>query len=209
MIRTWMADITPLMEPETYKFYYKQLPDFRKEKADRIRIQSEKARSAGAWILFQKIREKYNISESVAFNLSHSGDYVLCSVNFGDNKEEKVGCDIEEIKDPNMKIAARFFCRAEYQHIAGQKTEAMRGETFYRYWVLKESFMKATRLGMALDMKSFEIQLSTPPKLIRKPEEFPEEYYYQEYGIPGIPYKIAVCSTSQEIERRINREFVI
>ena len=77
---------------------------------------------------------------------------------------------------------------------------------FCRYWVLKESFLKATRKGMALKMSSFEIQLSDPPKLIKKPEEFDEDYYYCEYPLDGFPYRIAVCSNNAEIDSKIQME---
>lgn len=36
MIRTWIADVTSLLEKEKYLQYYKIVPDFRKEKADKI-----------------------------------------------------------------------------------------------------------------------------------------------------------------------------
>ena len=36
------------------------------------------------------------------------------------------------------------------------KDEKEQAEWFYRFWVLKESFMKATRRGMGLDMRTYE-----------------------------------------------------
>ena len=76
---------------------------------------------------------------------------------------------------------------------------------FYRYWVLKESFMKATRQGMAMDMRSFEIgwNKAKEPVLIRKPEEYPEQYVYREYGDKAVNARIAVCTTDQEIDRQL------
>ena len=70
----------------------------------------------------------------------------------------------------------------------------------------KRSFMKATRKGMALKMSSFEILLSNPPRLIKKPEEFEETYYYCEYPLEGFPYRIAVCSNDSELDSRIQME---
>ena len=89
-----------------------------------------------------------------------------------------------------------FFCASEFQRIVEQNTEVERAEEFYRYWVLKESFMKATRLGMKLGLDQFEIGFSKEgsPYLLKQPEEFPQRYYFKEYTIADIPYKIAVCS---------------
>ena len=90
------------------------------------------------------------IQKDAAYNLSHSGEYVLCSVHEGKDPKIRVGCDIEEIGICNMKIARRFFCRSEYEKIDSETNEERRRELFFRYWVLKESFIKATREGMAM-----------------------------------------------------------
>ena len=70
----------------------------------------------------------------------------------------------------------------------------------------KESFMKATGKGMALPADAFCIRLGDPPVLTRQPEEFPEQYYYIEFKIKGLPYRMAVCSTDQEIDGRLHTE---
>ena len=87
-----------------------------------------------------------------------------------------------------------------------EKTEEGRTKLFYRYWVLKESFMKATGKGMALPVNAFSIRLGNPPLLIKKPKEFPEAYYYMEYKIEQVPYKMAVCSTDKEIDAKLHME---
>lgn len=207
MISTWIADISPLYEVERYCAYYEVVPEFRKEKADKLRFQKDKAQSVGVWILLDKIRKEYGISEKAAFNLSHSGDYVLCSVDMECGRYTQLGCDIEAVDKMNLKIAERFFCTSEYEAILQEDSILLQTDKFYRFWVLKESFMKATREGMALELKSFEIQLSSPPVLLKKPDRFSEEYYYREYVVAGIPYKIAVCSTEDKMDSRIRMEF--
>ena len=206
MIGTWISDIRPLYEADRYQACYEGLPAFRKEKADKLCYQKGKAQSAGAWMLLEKIRKEYRIAEEAAFNLSHSGDYVLCSVDLDCREETQVGCDIEIVKEANLKVAERFFCRREYERILEEKSKELQNGLFYRFWVLKESFMKATRQGMAMDTRSFEIQLSSPPDLLKKPDCYPRDYYYQEYEVAGIPYKIAVCSTDKEIDSKIRME---
>ena len=107
---------------------------------------------------------------------------------------------------------------------------ALQQELFYRYWVLKESFAKATREGLALGMDTFEIALGSPSVLVRQPEKYPESYHYREgalYGgrlvLPNIGtggpegeecrenagsgmYRIAVCSTDSLIEEIIQTD---
>lgn len=204
MIRTWVASIVPLYEEEFYRLCYGQVPSFRREKADRMRGKQVRAQSIGVWILYEHLKKKYGMEGDTAYNLSHSGDYVLCSVSTGANI--KVGCDIEEIKTPNLKIARRFFCSAEYEKIAGEKDKSLQRELFYRYWVLKESFLKATREGLALGMDTFEIALDNPPKLVRQPQQFPEHYYYREGALES--YRIAVCSTDSSIKEIIQADLM-
>lgn len=172
-----------------------------------MRLLNGRAQSVGVWTLLAMARNRYGISSEAAFNLSHSGDYVLCSVDMDENPGTKAGCDIEAVNGQNLKVAKRFFCPSEYTEIMRQETKEKQSDTFCRFWVLKESFMKATRKGMALSMSSFEIELGNPPVLTRKPEEFADSYYYREYNINDIPYKIAVCSTDAHIEGEIQMEF--
>lgn len=224
MIRTWVASIAPLYEEGCYNLCYGQAPVFRRKKADRMKGKQARAQSIGVWTLYERMRKEYGIPEDAAYNFSHSGDYVLCSVYIGQaEKQPRVGCDIEQMGRGSLKIARRFFCPAEYARIAGGEDEKQRRELFYRYWVLKESFLKATREGLALGMDTFEIALGAPPVLVRQPEHFQETYYYMEAALSGgrlagmdaggectVPgqerkevsgglYRIAVCSTDASI----------
>lgn len=203
-VYTFIADIRPLYTEEIYKEIYKMVPDFRQEKADRLRQAEDRAQSVGAWrlwMLAQKYLEDEGIEkENLEFNLSHSGKYVLCSVG---PAGEKAGCDIETIKEFREALAKRFFCPEEYEYMMAQDEE-MRCETFYRYWVLKESFMKATRQGMAMGLDTFSINLDGrdgQPELVSKPNDVKEKYYYHEYKIDGA--RIAVCSTCNAFAKEL------
>ncbi len=230
MVRAWAADVTPLYKKECYENYYRTLPDFRKRKADRLHSEEMKAQSVGVWALWTKIRREYGMPEDAPVNFSHSGEYVMCAVvmdNAGDTQRRgstdglsqavgrgaahscekaRVGCDLEKIGIFRANVAKRFFCPEEYETLMREKTEEGRTKLFYRYWVLKESFMKATGKGMALPVNAFSIRLGNPPLLIKKPKEFPEAYYYMEYKIEQVPYKMAVCSTDKEIDAKLHME---
>lgn len=210
MIETWAADITPLLEEKEYYRYYAQLPEWRKAKAEALRQPSLRAQSVGAGILLERMKETYKLSEKLKYNLSHSGIYALCSVvvpeergipeslagqREGENSVS-LGCDVEMIGELREGVARRFFTQAEQESVFSQVTRRQQTEMFYRYWVLKESFIKATGKGMGLDLRSFEIQMEEDkPVLSKKPGEYREVYYYQEYEVPEKDAKIAVCST--------------
>ena len=133
MIRTWMADISPLYQEDCYRKYYEQAPDFRKAKADALRFQQMKAQSIGVWSLFERIKDEHKVDQDAVYNFSHSGDFVLCSIAFGtDAADVKVGCDIQEVKHADIKMAKRFFCPGEYAYITEAADEKVRNERFFR-----------------------------------------------------------------------------
>lgn len=204
MVRTWITDITPLLIEETYQKYYENVPLWRQEKAKRFRMAQDRARSIGAWTLWEYVKETEGLGETCVFNLSHSGNYALCS--FSDEPGQMVGCDVEMIGDMKLSVARRFFCEEEYRHIVEIPDSEKQKEMFYRYWVLKESFMKATRKGMALDTRTYAFCWDEQgiPKLLKKPREYPEKYYCREYADAGNRARVAVCSTDADIDPGIH-----
>lgn len=205
MIRTWMAEVTPLLEKAVYRKCYEKLPAFRREKADKITPPEDKALSVGAWLLYESAKEKCGVSAETPFNLSHSGKIVLCSIEDSGEKNVKVGCDIEEIKKLHTKLIKRYFFRSEEEFILSRETEEEKKVAFYRYWVLKESFMKATRYGMKLGLDTFEILCDDKgARLLCQPKGICEKFYLKEYET-GLPYRAAVCSTSNSFAEKIEK----
>lgn len=212
MIVTWLADVSALQEESTYRRYYEQVPTFRKEKADKLRMQEDKAQSVGAWILYEMMKKEYCLQGNEIFNISHSGDYVMCSAacypscERESNKCEQLGCDLEKVlldrfayrgsaasdggtgkESTCMTMARRFFCEEECEQIRSI-------EDFYRFWVLKESVQKATRLGSKLAMNTFSFAFTSEGTPFLQKQPFEKTYYMKEYAVENLLYKIAVCS---------------
>lgn len=79
------------------------------------------------------------------FSLSHSGDYVLCAFSEGE-----VGADIQRLQALDyLKLAGRFFTKAEYEALKGCPGEAERQSLFFRLWSRKEAYGKLTGQGIA------------------------------------------------------------
>lgn len=203
MVKVWVADISPLFSGEKYDACYAALPDWRKKKADSLKQEQVRAQSVGVWTLWMQVCRKEGLPEDVSYNLSHSGNYVMCA--YSTRPGARVGCDLEMLGEFWEKTARRFFCQEEYAYILKEEREEERRNLFYRFWVLKESFLKATRRGMGLDTRSFLISWDEDgrPVLAKKPDEYPEAYFYQEYAVEEIPAKMAVCTTDPEIDRNI------
>src|SRR3954452_22562898 len=91
-------------------------------------------------------------SSSLQFNVSHSGNVGLIAIA----AEMHVGIDVEQIKRRERQdgIARRVFTQAERDAIDGD-------DDFFRHWVAKEAFVKATGRGIS-SVKSFEVLLDAP-----------------------------------------------
>ena len=128
---------------------------------------------------YGKNGKPYLENSEVFFNISHSGNLVLCSIS-----EYEIGCDIEKIRDYNPKIAKRFFAEKEAALLADKDTEDY---TFAVLWTLKESILKKTGkgIGRGLDTYCFSDYIDN------------EEFYA--YGCNFLrcsygDYMISVCS---------------
>ena len=197
------ADVSVLEDDDLFEAAYEKASGERKLKTERYRFRRDKNASLGAELLLRHALARLGIHEfaysygktgkpflagrdEVFFSLSHSGDYVLCAVS-----DHELGADIECVKDADLRIAKRFFCPAEYERIAAQETEEARRETFYRFWTLKESFLKATGLGLRLPLHQFEILLCDEITVVQRVDD--RKYFFREYdGVSGC--KCAVCT---------------
>ena len=102
------------------------------------------------------INEKYN-GYSVEFNTSHSGRYGLIAITL----DNKVGVDIQKIK-PEIDfraLSSRFFSNNERNELLKLEKHEQQ-EAFYLGWVRKESFIKATGMGVAYGLDQFSVSLN-------------------------------------------------
>ena len=86
--------------------------------------------------------------KSLYFNISHSGDYVVAALS-----KDEVGCDIQEIRPYNPKVAGRNYCENERRLIEDSENK---DEVFIRFWALKESVLKLTGKGLSGGLSSYD-----------------------------------------------------
>lgn len=89
----------------------------------------------------------YLKEHSVFFNISHSGDYVICSLS-----QSEIGCDVQTVGEYKEKIAKRYFTDKEKEIL--DKSENP-NEDFTKLWTLKESVLKKTGEGISGGLSSF------------------------------------------------------
>lgn len=74
--------------------------------------------------------------EQISFNISHSGDMVVCVLA----EQGQIGIDIEQHKELNLSDFEAFFTPNEWTHI---KKAVSPLQKFFWYWTRKESIIKA------------------------------------------------------------------
>ncbi|MGE5403670.1 MAG: 4'-phosphopantetheinyl transferase family protein [Candidatus Saccharibacteria bacterium] len=129
------------------------------------------------------------------FSLSHSGDWVVCSIG-----REENGVDVEHVQPINLKIAQRFFTKHEYDAIL-QKPLTDRSRAFYKLWTLKESYVKAIGTGLTTPMDSFVVEESNDSCSI-KVLGMKMDYSLKTYDLDS-DYCVSVCSKENTISGRI------
>lgn len=121
------------------------------------------------------------------FNLSHSGDYVICGIS-----DYEIGVDIEKHGKMETDIARRHFASGEYLSILSQKPEN-RMQHFFDIWTLKESYIKAVGGGLAIPLNSFEIVFSGREVDIYRGEAIDPDYSILQINDIDDHYSGAVC----------------
>ena len=178
MINIIYEDVSAYENKELFYELYSKMPDYRKSRTDSLKLDKDKRLSLGAGVLLcralsaagfdgSELNISYGehgkpyfpeISDKFQFSLSHSGNMAMCAFSYSDDgKAVPVGCDIELVRKTDIKIAKRFFAPEEYERIISLSDENERADLFFRYWTLKESFIKLTGKGLSTPLDEFVI----------------------------------------------------
>lgn len=91
------------------------------------------------------------LSETVDFNLTHSGGYVACALAAAG----KVGVDIEKIASIDIEDFVLCLTAEEFLII---QNSAEPIKKFYECWTIKESVLKADGRGLSIPMTKVKLQ---------------------------------------------------
>lgn len=102
-------------------------------------------------ILFSKnsFGKPFAMNIPVHFNVSHSGDMVVCAVS-----DREIGIDIEKIKPFNIKAASKFATDEECGYIGSTENG------FFEIWTLKEAYFKCVGTGLGSDIKNVSFNVT-------------------------------------------------
>lgn len=83
------------------------------------------------------------------FSLSHTGPFAACCVY-----DHPLGIDIQETSHVSEHFLSRFYTLDEKRSVLDS---VQPDETFTRIWCRKESLLKATGLGLSIELNTFDV----------------------------------------------------
>ena len=101
----------------------------------------------------------------ISFNISHQGDFVVLAAESG----RTVGVDVMKVEWTRpTKIAdfllslKRQLTTAEWAQVESRQKDMDQLAAFYRFWCLKESYVKALGVGIGFEVSRLDFSLLTP-----------------------------------------------
>jgi 4'-phosphopantetheinyl transferase len=109
-------------------------------------------------------RPEIGLSEHawLRFNLSNTRGLIACVVA----RELEIGVDVEdtERQGQTVAIADRFFSPREVASLRALPARSQR-DRFFDYWTLKEAYIKARGMGLAIPLDQFSFLLDEAPPI--------------------------------------------
>ena len=204
MMDYYLRYVGSLPDPKENGAALQGIPDWRIEYILKYLRACDRKLSLGAWRLMEEALKRHGFSaenvaigvngkpecEGVYFNLSHSGDMVLCAVS-----DVPVGCDLEKVVDAPLEVADRYFSEEERQYIEEGQNFPDINRRFFRLWTMKESYLKMTGEGMNLSPERIEIDIDMSAVLrdsVRQPCTLT--------NITHGNYEITICMDKQKTD---------
>jgi 4'-phosphopantetheinyl transferase len=125
------------------------------------------------------------------FNLSHTEGLVACAVAIG----REVGIDVEHVGRRVLHdVPERFFSAREVADLRSLPDDEQ-AMVFFDYWTLKEAYIKARGLGLALPLRQFTfLRAGSAPTVSFDPElqDDPTTWQFAQFR-PTFDHRMAVA----------------
>lgn len=201
MTVTYLMQTDPLADEALFRDLYQTVSPARQAKIDRFILPRDKKLSLAAGLLLQAGLADHGFRESeltmahhendkpfikdhpeLCFNIAHSENLAICSFS-----NQEIGADVEKVTPADLELARRFFDASEYRTIVAAESPT---DTFFDYWVLKESYMKATGRGFKLPLDAFRIAWAEDIRVYEDDILRPYHFYHTTVFET---FKLAVC----------------
>jgi 4'-phosphopantetheinyl transferase len=175
----WVVRPEEIRDPGLLRTYEELLTDEERKKRDRFRFAKDRHQCLVTRALVRSVLSLYadvppdrwrfdtneygrpDISEPrtatpLEFNLSHTSGLIVCLVA----NNRSVGVDVEDRhrRGKLLDVAHRFFSPFEV-HALRSLPNVEQLDRFFLYWTLKESYIKARGMGLAIPLSHFSFDL--------------------------------------------------
>jgi 4'-phosphopantetheinyl transferase len=140
--------------------------------------------------------------ERVDFNIAHSGNWIVC----GACDSGRIGVDVERVHPIEMDIAKQYFATKEVAFLLEQPQDE-RLHCFYRFWTLKEAYIKAkgSTFLIPLDQFWFDLQNESNPSFHLKEWQDQKEWTFHSLKL-DTEHIFSACMPANERQIKINFE---
>ncbi len=199
----YAISINDNMNEKNLRYWLEKISEIKKEKVNKYKFIDDKKRSIyGELILRYALISEMGIKNEkiivdvdvngkpylknnshIFFNISHSGEYVICVVD-----RHPIGVDIELIGKADIAVAKKVFTLNERKQIFAREEDE--NTLFYQFWTLKECYAKYKGMGLRLPFNSFSFVLNDGAI---KMETIKAEVYFLSIIFLG-QYYISICT---------------
>jgi len=179
-IDLWYVRPDQTAEPALLDAYRRLLSPEEREQEQRFRFERDRVQHVVARALVRTVLSHYTLDDPASwqfgpnafgkpfvagpcampleFNLSHTQGLAVCLVALG----REVGVDAEDVTRPvdHLTLARRFFAAPEVA-VLEALPPPQQPEAFYRFWTLKEAYVKARGLGLSVPLGDFAFTVAT------------------------------------------------
>jgi phosphopantetheinyl transferase len=130
----------------------------------------------------------------VTFNLAHAGEYVICAL--AANRDVGVDVEAERTDVDFVGLARQYFSAGETRNLEASSCPR-RAHLFYKYWTLKEAYLKAEGSGLNVSLAAVdtcEVPDNLPGTTCAPPEDVLRGILVQRLEAP-LGYVAAVAAT--------------
>jgi len=213
----WRVDPKAITDPEIRQAYWNLMTPQEQEKQQRFYFAKGRQEYLVTRALVRSVLSRYYAAEPAAwrfkenrygrpeidtpaqaahlrFNLSHTDGLIVCLVA----RELEIGVDVENItrQTRSLEIAESHFSRQEVMDLSALPKERQHNR-FFEYWTLKEAYIKARGMGLALPLGqfSFHLEAGCPVRISFGPQidDDPEAWQFaQRFPTPDHLMAVAI-----------------
>jgi 4'-phosphopantetheinyl transferase len=135
------------------------------------------------------------------FNLSNTRGLIVCLVA----RDRELGVDVEDIQrhGETVAVADRFFSPSESAELMRQPVHRQR-DRFFDYWTLKEAYIKARGMGLAIPLDHFSYHLENTENIrISFVPQLPDNPHRWQFSLRTLDGRHRIATA---IEKRANDE---